>query len=142
MNWGQGYSEWNRRIHPAGENVLKSTPGSNLDDAKSRSGIIGKGGEVVHSNQDPIIQAHRAQIAELDLRVLEALNARIGLVRRLKEHKEAQGISFFDAAQEDRLLAALRQANRGPLPDEGLDAIFRLILAWTRRAASGEAQAD
>lgn len=97
---------------------------------------------MAHSNQDPIIQAHRAQIAELDLRVLEALNARIDLVKRLKDHKEAQGLGFFDAAQEGRLLAALRQANCGPLPDEGLGAIFRLILDWTRRAASGEAKAD
>jgi len=99
------------------------------------------GGEVAHSNQDPVIQAHREQIAELDLRILEALNARIDLVKRLKAHKEARGLSFFDAAQEERLLAALRQANRGPLPDEGLAAIFRLILDWGRRAASGGGRA-
>jgi len=97
---------------------------------------------VAHSNQDPIIQAHRAQIAELDLRILETLNVRIDLVKRLKQHKEAQGLGFFDAAQEDRLLAALRQANRGPLSDEGLEAIFRLILDWTRHTASRETQAD
>jgi len=97
---------------------------------------------VAHSNQDPIIQAHRAQITELDLRILETLNARIDLVKRLKDHKEAQGLGFLDATQEDRVLGALRQANHGPLPDEGLEAIFRLILDWGRRAASGEAKAD
>lgn len=94
------------------------------------------------TNPDRVIQTHRAQIAELDQRVLEALNARIGLVQRLRTHKEAQGLAFRDAAQEARLLAALRQANPGPLPDEGLEAIFRLILDWTRRAASGEAGTD
>lgn len=94
------------------------------------------------SFQDPIIQTLRAQIAALDLRILETLNARIDLVKCLKAHKEAQGLGFFDAAQEGRLLAALRQANCGPLPDEGLEAIFRLILDWTRHIASQEPQAD
>ncbi|MCE1205214.1 MAG: chorismate mutase [Holophagaceae bacterium] len=96
---------------------------------------------MAHSNQDPVLQAHREQIAELDLRILEALNARIDLVKRLKAHKEARGLGFLDAVQEDRLLATLHQANRGPLPNEGLAEIFRLILDWGRRAASRDAGA-
>ena len=84
----------------------------------------------------PVIREHRAQIAALDLKILEALNQRIGLVKRLKDHKEAQGLGFHDAAQEDRLLAALRQANRGPLSDQGLHEVFSLILAWSKREAA------
>ena len=87
-------------------------------------------------SQDPIIQQHRAGIAELDRQILEALNARIHLVKRLKEHKEALGLGFHDATQEDRLLSALSQANPGPLSEEGLQAIFKLILAWTKREAA------
>jgi chorismate mutase len=95
-------------------------------------------------SSDPTIRTYRAQIAELDLKLLEALNARIDLVKRLKDHKEARGLGFHDAAQEDRVLAALGRANRGPLSGEGLEAIFRLVLEWSKRdaARAGEAQAD
>lgn len=92
-------------------------------------------GEVATLSHDPVVQTFRAQISELDLQILAALNARIGLVQRLKDHKATLGLDFYDAAQEDRLIASLRQANRGPLPDDGLADIFRLILAWTKRAA-------
>jgi chorismate mutase len=89
------------------------------------------------THPDHAIQVHRAQIAAQDLKILEALNTRIDLVKRLRAFKETQGLPFHDAAQEDRLLAALREANQGPLPDEGVEEVFRLILAWTKRATAG-----
>lgn len=84
---------------------------------------------------DPVVQSHRAQIARLDRAILEAVNARIGLVQRLRAHKEAQGLAFVDPAQEFRLLAALAEANPGPLQEEGLREIFGLILRICKRAA-------
>ena len=61
---------------------------------------------------------------------------RIGLVKRLKDHKEARGLGFHDPAQEDRVLRTLHQANRGPLSEEGLEELFRLILARVKREAA------
>jgi chorismate mutase/prephenate dehydratase len=88
------------------------------------------------SNHDPIIESHRAQIAALDRQVLAALNQRIHLVKRLKDHKAAHGLGFHDATQETRVLAQLAQANEGPLSEEGLRAIFALILQWSKREAA------
>lgn len=85
--------------------------------------------------QDPIIQDHRERIAGLDRQILDALNARLTLVLRLKAHKAARGLAFHDPAQEGRVLADLHQANRGPLSGEGLEAIFRFILARIKREA-------
>ncbi len=85
------------------------------------------------SNLDPVIQGHREQIAANDLKILQALNARIDLVRRLKDYKAAQGLAFLDAAQEERVLAELGQANAGPMSEEGLREIFGFILDWTKR---------
>ena len=90
-------------------------------------------------DQYPVMENYRQQIAALDLAILEAVNARIQLVRRLKEHKDAQGLSFFDPAQEDRLMANLAQANPGPLSQEGLRAVFAIILAWAKHDATGSA---
>jgi len=87
-------------------------------------------------SEDPVIQTYRARIAAVDLRILEALNERLGLVQAVKDHKEAPGLAFHDPAQEARILAALGQANPGPLSEEGLRAIFTLILAWAKREAA------
>lgn len=89
------------------------------------------------SSPDPIIESHRAQISALDQQILSALNQRILLVKRLKDHKAAQGLGFHDAAQEARVLAQLAQANEGPLSEAGLQAIFALILQWSKREAAG-----
>jgi chorismate mutase len=61
-------------------------------------------------NQDPAVQDFRAQIAATDLELLGAVNRRIDLVRRLKEHKAAAGLDFVDRAQEERLIDRLVSA--------------------------------
>ena len=85
---------------------------------------------------DPVIQNHRAQIADLDLKILEALNQRILLVKQVKDYKEAQGLGFHDPAQEDRVIDTLCAANPGPLSEDGLRRVFALILAWAKRDAA------
>ncbi len=85
-------------------------------------------------SDDPILEARRAEIAALDLRILEAVNARIEAVRALKVHKEARGLPFHDPDQERRLLDRLASANPGPLPEQGLKDLFSLILAWTKKS--------
>jgi len=85
---------------------------------------------------DPTLKAHRERIAGIDRAILEALNARINLVKALKDHKEAQGIGFHDPAQEERVYAALCQANPGPLSEEGLREVFGLIVEWSKREAA------
>lgn len=82
---------------------------------------------------DPVIKQYRAQISDSDLKILEALNRRVKLVKSLKDYKEAQGLSFYDAAQEDWVVTYLCRANRGPLSNEGLREIYSLILEVAKR---------
>jgi chorismate mutase/prephenate dehydratase len=82
---------------------------------------------------DAVVRRLREQIAERDRAVLEAVNARLRLVAELKRHKETKGIDFVDPGQEERLLQALEQANSGPLSPEGVRALFKEILALTKR---------
>ena len=85
---------------------------------------------------DPVIKHYRDQISDNDLKILEALNRRIKLVKSLKEYKEAQGLSFYDAAQEDWIVTYLCRANRGPLSNESLREIYTLILQAAKRDAA------
>ncbi len=74
---------------------------------------------------DPVVKQYREQISDNDVKILEALNKRIKLVKSLKDYKEAQGLSFYDAAQEDWVITYLCRANRGPLSSEGLREVYQ-----------------
>jgi len=96
---------------------------------------------VTSSNTDPVIRNYREQISDNDLKILEALNRRIKLVKRLKDYKDSQGLSFYDAAQEDWVITYLCRANPGPLSNEGLREIYGVILQWAKREAARIAEA-
>ena len=82
---------------------------------------------------DPLIQQLREQLSDNDVRIVEALNARLELVARLKRVKEERGIAFLDPVREEWLLQHLTDANRGPLSPEGLREIYTELLDLTKR---------
>ena len=89
------------------------------------------------STADPVIKQYREQISDNDLKILEALNKRITLVKSLKDYKESRGLSFYDAAQEEWIVTFLSRANRGPISHEGLRDIYALILEVVKREILG-----
>jgi chorismate mutase len=85
------------------------------------------------SEQDPVIRQLREQISDTDRSIVEAINARLKLVAKLKGYKESRGISFLDPEREEWMLQYLSRANRGPLSAEGLREIFEELLDLTKR---------
>ena len=85
------------------------------------------------SEQDPFIRQLREQISDTDRSIIEAINARLKLVGRLKSYKESRGISFLDPEREEWMLQYLTRANRGPLSAEGLREVFEGLLDLTKR---------
>jgi chorismate mutase len=84
-------------------------------------------------DDDPLIRQLREQISDADRTIIEAVNARLKLVARLKAYKESRGISFVDPEREEWMLNYLSRANRGPLSAEGLQEIFAEVLDLTKR---------
>ncbi len=82
---------------------------------------------------DPVIKHYREQISDNDVKILELLNKRVKLVKTLKDYKETQGLSFYDAAQEDWVITYLCRANPGPLSNDGLREIYSVILSVIKR---------
>ncbi len=82
---------------------------------------------------DPLIRQLREQLSDNDVRIVEALNARLKLVARLKRVKEERGIDFLDPAREEWMLQFLTRANRGPLSPDGLREIYTELLDLTKR---------
>ena len=85
------------------------------------------------SEPDPLIKQLREQISDTDRAIVEAMNARLKLVARLKSYKESRGLSFLDPEREEWMLQYLARANRGPLSDEGLRELFAEVLDLTKR---------
>jgi chorismate mutase len=84
-------------------------------------------------NDDPLIKQLRQQISDTDRSIVDAFNARLRLVARLKSYKESRGIDFLDPEREEWMLQHLTRANRGPLSADGLTELFEEILDLTKR---------
>ncbi len=95
----------------------------------------------MEQNADPLIRQLREQISDADRKIIEAVNARLKLVARLKAYKESRGLSFVDPEREEWMLNYLTRANRGPLSAEGLQEIFAEVLDLTKREV-GRAETD
>jgi chorismate mutase len=83
--------------------------------------------------EDPLIKQLRQQISDTDRSIVDAFNARLRLVARLKGYKESRGIDFLDPEREEWMLQYLTRANRGPLSQDGLKELFDEILDLTKR---------
>ena len=90
------------------------------------------------TENDPVIRQLREQLSDNDVKIVEAINARLKLVARLKRVKEERGIGFLDPAREEWMLQYLTRANRGPLSAEGLKEIYSELLDLTKREVARE----
>jgi len=82
---------------------------------------------------DPTVRRLRDEISDLDRAIVDAVNARVQVVDRLKRYKTSKGIPFLDPERERQLLDDLVLANRGPLSNEGLREFFCELLDLTKR---------
>ena len=90
----------------------------------------------MEQNADPLIRQLREQISDADRTIVEAVNARLKLVARLKAYKESRGLSFVDPEREEWIMSYLQRANRGPLSADGVREFFTRVLELTKREVS------
>ena len=85
---------------------------------------------------DPVITQFRDQISDNDLKIIDAVNKRLKLVKQLRVYKEQQGVDFLDPAREEWMLTFVSRANKGPLSRDALTELYRDILEITKREAA------
>jgi chorismate mutase len=87
---------------------------------------------------DPVVEAARAEIAALDVRLVAIVNQRIRKVAELRRYKEDNEIAFVDPEREAWLVDYLERINRGPLSELGLRQLMGFLLMLVKReVASG-----
>jgi chorismate mutase / prephenate dehydratase len=89
------------------------------------------------ASADPLVVELREQISRVDRELLAAVNRRLEIVRRLHDHKLANGIPLRDPEREASLLSRLAAENGGPLSARGVGELFAYLLELTRRELHG-----
>ena len=84
-------------------------------------------------SDDEVVRELRRRITELDDAIFDALNDRIELVARLKEHKARHGYDFVDPGRETAMVDDQVARNRGPLSAAGLRRFYAELLALVKR---------
>jgi len=77
----------------------------------------------------PELATLRQQIDALDQQLLDLLNRRAHVAEQVGEVKRREGSPFFRPDRVAQVIEKIRQANRGPLKDEHVSAIWREIMS-------------
>jgi len=71
----------------------------------------------------------REKIDQLDHRLVELLNERLGLAAEIGKVKRSSGGQIYASEREDAVLRKVAALNGGPIKDEALKAIYREIMS-------------
>lgn len=82
---------------------------------------------------DDVLRGLRERVSETDRAIVDLVNRRLELVRRIKRHKDGPGVGFLDPEREAFLLRSLERTNRGPLSHPGLAELHATLLALTKK---------
>src|SRR5437588_14442 len=74
----------------------------------------------------------RTQIDKLDLHILKLVNERAKLASEIGKVKNDQGGEVFSPAREEEVLQHVLEANKGPLDDATIRAIYREVMSGAR----------
>jgi chorismate mutase len=74
------------------------------------------------------IEDWRRKIDSIDAAVLQLLNRRAELAVEVGRLKKEKGLSVRDHEREGQILSRVKRLNPGPLPDDAVTRIYRLIL--------------
>lgn len=78
------------------------------------------------------IKKSRDKIDEIDNQLLSLLNDRAKLSLKIRSLKKADGSPLFNPQRESEIISKLTQDNKGPLYDQDVEKIFKLIMKQMR----------
>lgn len=69
----------------------------------------------------------RSQLDEINLKLLDLINERAGIVKEIGQLKEKQGVNRFDPVRERKMLDHIAENNDGPFQTSTLQHLFKEI---------------
>jgi len=86
------------------------------------------------------IEDWRKRIDQIDEKLLELLNERTRCVIEVGKIKKAQNVRIYDPEPEREILRRMKEQNRGPLDNEGLQRLFERVIDECRRIERNESE--
>ncbi|MFO0948777.1 MAG: prephenate dehydratase [Planctomycetota bacterium] len=84
------------------------------------------------TRKSPNLQSLRSQIDKLDLQLLKLINDRAKLAVQIGQVKSDDGVEVFSPAREDEVVKRVLDANKGPLDERSIRAVFRELMSGSR----------
>lgn len=87
-----------------------------------------------HSNDDsiPKISPLRNSINDIDANILDLINKRLLLAKKIGQIKQLNNAPILDSTRETTIIKRLSSLNKGPLSNDALHHIFTEIIATSR----------
>jgi len=79
------------------------------------------------------IEDWRRKIDEIDRKLVELFNERSKCAIEIGKIKHAENLNVYDPEREQEVLRRIKEANHGPLDNEGLQSLFERIINECRR---------
>ncbi|QKK10087.1 MAG: bifunctional chorismate mutase/prephenate dehydratase [Planctomycetota bacterium] len=76
-----------------------------------------------------VLDRYRVKISELDAQLVKLLNERSKLVVSVGRRKRSAGIPIYAPHREQEVLARVIKANRGPLQNRTIEAVYRELMS-------------
>jgi len=90
--------------------------------------------KTVHPDLLQKLKRKRIKIDFLDRKLLTLLNQRLRIAPEIRKIKKEMGKKIYDPKREKEILDRLKRKNKGPLKDEDLKKIFRMIMKVSRKS--------
>jgi chorismate mutase len=84
----------------------------------------------------------RRLIDEVDLRILQLLNERAGIVEQIGHIKQSAEMSIYEPKREDQVLDNVISHNAGPLSSGAVKRVFERIVDEMRKVQSDQMEVD
>lgn len=81
------------------------------------------------AERDDELQAIRSELDGLDARLVELINERARLAKRIGEVKAASGLRVYAPDREREVLDRIAAQNCGPIPDHALRSVYRELMS-------------
>ncbi len=103
-----------------------------------RIGTAASNGSKPAPAETPELRRLRRRVDALDRRIVALLNERAETARAIGHEKVVAGQAIQDAEREREVLLRVSMANEGPLPQADLLAVYRRLIAATRRLEASD----
>ena len=75
-----------------------------------------------------LLDEYRREIDDLDVRILQLLNARTSIVEKIGQVKEEMSMPVYEPRREDQVFRNVIDNNAGPLPPDAVKRLFERII--------------